>query len=172
MSLASYNVARPHRINTLRPEQNSWHLADDIFKIISLKGEFYIDGLMQERRNPSALAMELSLSCSNPTICWFKFCRSYSSLANWLRIILGSGNGLLYEGKKIHQLSIYENHWTCRTFPMAGPKCLMRDFTNLNGIYKAHQKNVWWTMKFFGYAVTAEPMISIIRISDTSGPFY
>ena len=32
---------------------------------------------------------------------------------------------------------------------MAGPKCLMRDFTNLNRIYKAHWTNVWWIMKVF-----------------------
>ena len=29
----------------------------------------YIDGLMQERRNSSASAMELGLSCINPSIC-------------------------------------------------------------------------------------------------------
>ena len=29
-------------INTLRPEQNGRHFADDIFKCILLKGEFYI----------------------------------------------------------------------------------------------------------------------------------
>ena len=29
----------------------------------------YIDGLVQERHNSSALAMELSLSCNNPLIC-------------------------------------------------------------------------------------------------------
>ena len=28
----------------------------------------YIDGLVQERRNPGALAMELRLSCINPLI--------------------------------------------------------------------------------------------------------
>ena len=28
-------------------------------------GVFYIDGLVQERRNSSALAMELCLSCTN-----------------------------------------------------------------------------------------------------------
>ena len=28
----------------------------------------YIDGLVQERRNSSALAMELRLSCTNPSI--------------------------------------------------------------------------------------------------------
>ena len=32
---------------------------------------------------------------------------------------------------------------------MARPKCLMRDFANLSRIYKAHQTNVWWTMKVF-----------------------
>ena len=45
--------------------------------------------------------------------------------------------------------SVHENHRTCRTFPMARPKCLMRDFTNLNRIYKAHWTNVWWTIKVF-----------------------
>ena len=29
-----------------------------------------IDGLLQERRNSSALEMELRLSCTNPTICF------------------------------------------------------------------------------------------------------
>ena len=45
--------------------------------------------------------------------------------------------------------SVHENHWTRRTLPMARHKCLMRDFTNLNRIYQAHQINVWWIMKFF-----------------------
>ena len=29
---------------------------------------FYIDGLVQEKRNSSALAMELRLSCTNPSM--------------------------------------------------------------------------------------------------------
>ena len=29
--------------------------------------EFHIDGLVQERRNSSAFAMELRLSCTNPS---------------------------------------------------------------------------------------------------------
>ena len=45
--------------------------------------------------------------------------------------------------------SVHENHWTCRTFPMARPKCPMRDITNLNRIHKAHRTNVWWIMKVF-----------------------
>ena len=32
---------------------------------------------------------------------------------------------------------------------MARPKWLMRDFTNLNRIYKAHRTNVWWIIKVF-----------------------
>ena len=43
--------------------------------------------------------------------------------------------------------SVQENH---RTFLIARPKCLMRDFTNLNRIYKAHRTNVWWIMNFSG----------------------
>ena len=31
--------------------------------------DHHFDGLVQERRNSSALAMELRLSCSNPSIC-------------------------------------------------------------------------------------------------------
>ena len=45
--------------------------------------------------------------------------------------------------------SVQENHTTHRTFLMAGPICLMRDFKNLNRILKAHQTNVWWIMKVF-----------------------
>ena len=41
--------------------------------------------------------------------------------------------------------SVHENHQTCQTFPIARPKCLMKDFTNLDTgrIYKAHRTNVW-----------------------------
>ena len=40
----------------------------------------YVDGLVQERRNSSALAMELRLSCPNPSMClrqtasWIRYC--------------------------------------------------------------------------------------------------
>ena len=45
--------------------------------------------------------------------------------------------------------SVHGNHRTCRTFPMAWPKCPMRDFTNLNRTCKAHWTNIWWAMKVF-----------------------
>ena len=54
-----------------------------------------------------------------------------------------------YHGPHPTPPSVHENHRTCQTFPMARPKCLMRDFTNLNRTYEAHQTNVWWTMKVF-----------------------
>ena len=59
-----------------------------------LVSRLYIDGLVQERRNSSSLAMELHLSCINPSICimyhmfvknshieawrkWLPFCRRH-----------------------------------------------------------------------------------------------
>ena len=35
---------------------------------LSTETSLYFDGLVQERRNSSALAMELRLSCTNPSI--------------------------------------------------------------------------------------------------------
>ena len=48
-----------------------------------------------------------------------------------------------------HICTVHKNHRTFRTFLMARPKCLMRDFTNLDRIYKAHRTNVWWTTEVF-----------------------
>ena len=45
--------------------------------------------------------------------------------------------------------SVGEKRRTRQTFLMARPKCLMGNFTNSYRIYKAHQTNVWWTMKVF-----------------------
>ena len=44
----------------------------------------YIDGLVQERRNSSALAMELRLSCTNPSIWTCYSCTLYST-HSWLQ---------------------------------------------------------------------------------------
>ena len=43
--------------------------------------------------------------------------------------------------------SVGKKRWTRRKFPMARPKCLIDDFINSCRICKAHQTNVWWTMK-------------------------
>ena len=40
-----------------------------------LQGD-HLDGLVQERRNSIALAMELRLSCINPSICLTGYCHS------------------------------------------------------------------------------------------------
>ena len=42
-----------------------------------------IDGLVQERRNSSALAMELRLSCTNPSISWEVLHIPKSSIMNY-----------------------------------------------------------------------------------------
>ena len=64
------------------------------------------DGLVQERRNSSALAMELHLSCTNPSILFWVNYAAVSSmqlLTHWGRVthiyvgkltIIGSDNGL------------------------------------------------------------------------------
>ena len=44
------------------------------------------------------------------------------------------------------RFSVSEKH---RILPMAKAKCLVGDLTNLYSIYKAHQTNVWWSMKVF-----------------------
>ena len=64
--------------------------------------------------------------------------------------------------------SVHENHWTHQTFLMARPKCLMRDFTNLNRIYKAHQTNVWWIMKVF--QVHCYSIVLNVLKHDNDGP--
>ena len=51
-----------------------WHHSKKKFlkkKGITVMSQEYLGGLMQERRNSSALAVELHLSCINPSICSF-----------------------------------------------------------------------------------------------------
>ena len=68
--------------------------------------------------------------------------------------------------------SAHENHRTCRTCPMARPKCLMINLTNLNRIYKAHQPNVRWTMKVFQLHCIHiwDPHFVIIMLADWLAP--
>ena len=72
--------------------------------------------------------------------------RSRKSHLSWLNSI---SRLKLTQARRCQICSVHENRRTCRTFPMARPKCLMGDFTILNRIYKAHRTNVWWTMKVF-----------------------
>ena len=54
-----------------------WFCLSFISWFIVINAEDYLDGLVQERRNSSALAMELRLSYTNPSICL--------NALNWLR---------------------------------------------------------------------------------------
>ena len=42
--------------------------SNDQFQVPIMYGRAHVDGLVQERRNSSVLAMELRLSCTNPAI--------------------------------------------------------------------------------------------------------
>ena len=55
-------VTRPHWFNLSDPQKSLTHVENELSDI---------SGLVQERRNSSALAMELRLSCTNPWICHY-----------------------------------------------------------------------------------------------------
>ena len=57
-------------------------------------------------------------------------------------LALCEGNKSVTGGFHSLRASVGKKRRTHRTFPMARPKCLMGDFTNFYGIYKAHQTNV------------------------------
>ena len=63
-------------------------------------------------------------------------------------------------------ISVHENHWTHRTFPMARPKHLMKDFTNLNRLYKAHWTNVWWILKVFRVHCIIAPKLVALSLHE------
>ena len=90
-SMSPYGIARPQWVNSLAPGRcGSIFLSiihEHVLQIIFMKTSCKIaprwmpqntcediDGLVHERCNSSALAMEFSLSCINPLICqhWFK----------------------------------------------------------------------------------------------------
>ena len=52
-------------LRNLYLHENAWQTAN-----FSAHLFIYIDGLMQERRNSIAKALELRLSCINPSIWW------------------------------------------------------------------------------------------------------
>ena len=51
---------------------NLWERQDG-YKYIYIYMHIYIDGLVQERHNPSVLAIELRLSCTNPSISYILY---------------------------------------------------------------------------------------------------
>ena len=60
--------------NSLRTRQNRHHFADDIFKDI-----YFNENVLISIRNSIANALELRLSCTNPSIC-------HSELMSWMWI--------------------------------------------------------------------------------------
>ena len=127
--------------------------------------------LEQDCSNSIANMLELLQSCTKPLICTWKTL-SQIIIDNYL--ILNAGVrwyldamywpwrvNISYEififllnpcnntWRSFICYSIHENHRTCQTYPMARPKCLMRDFTNFNRIYNAHRTKVLLTTKVF-----------------------
>ena len=51
--------------------QHNWYRIMEWWRVLSIYTD-RMDGFVQERRNSSASAMELSLSCTNPSICVMK----------------------------------------------------------------------------------------------------
>ena len=106
-------------------------------RAVYLSGKNYCErGLfLPNRRQPGAVPCQTGLGANVP---WFVGL-TLAVLNRWTQNVIIWGK----------DSSVHENHRTCQTFPMARPKCLMRDFTNFNRIYKAHIINVWWTMNVF-----------------------
>ena len=65
------------------------------FSVVPCCSVEHIDGLVQERPKSSALAMELRLSCTNPSTCWY-----VSGMARWWDI----GCPVSYNGSNPWQL--------------------------------------------------------------------
>ena len=71
-----------------------------------------IDMLGQERHNASALAMELCLSCTNPSQCNAVWEKKYFNLNLNLRVVLGWF--LLCKSRYIEGLPLISDCWTVR----------------------------------------------------------
>ena len=80
-----YRGIRVGLSQVVAPDASLWYLSllDEVVdhgpvdvSIQMTSSYFYIDGLVQERRNPSALAIELRLPCTNPLI-YFLFLSSW-----------------------------------------------------------------------------------------------
>ena len=72
-------LGRDELLSTISHEYVTYHIkrwfyavpidsAENNYHICLPPAEYHIDGLVQERRNPSALAMDLRLSCTKPSI--------------------------------------------------------------------------------------------------------
>ena len=60
----------------------------------------YIDGLVQERRASTANALELRLSCTNPSICYWSILVDFTNIIQ----VLLDGNGTSANDKTLKNL--------------------------------------------------------------------
>ena len=81
----------PTGLNTLKLSQNCHHFTDNIFKCIFVNEKqklkffepkikihiLYVDKLVQKRHNSIANALELCLSCTNPSMWYLEFVRKF-----------------------------------------------------------------------------------------------
>ena len=121
-----------------------------IYQNAKFHSEYNIDVLVQDRCNSSALAMELRLSCTNPSIC-YNLCTALS--LNWLRpsdahmnqVIIWTNAGILLIGPlgtnfseiliKIHTFSCI---WKCRLVNKWQPFCLGLNVLTHYGLVLPH----------------------------------
>ena len=70
----------------------------------------YFDGLMQERRNSSALVMELRLSCTNPSTLSTTMPCKQQPIHRWIRNLLSNG---LIGNKVLHKMVLKKPTLEC-----------------------------------------------------------
>ena len=128
----------------------------------------HFDGLMQVRRNPGALAMELRLSCTNPSSCYDNFTvRIWISLVEllcWFLLIFKASKDSEFRNFYIVLLLTWTRCWTQIWDAMSslgnrvtwfwriwriGPhrdhwkSCCKKNFLNIS-----HVKKIWMALLF------------------------
>ena len=94
-------------------QEARWHVARRHQARISLVlRNVQIDGLVQERCNSSALAMELRLSCTNPSK-WVNSLVPSDNIWQQIWVNIGAGNGLLPDSAKPFPVPTLSNHHSC-----------------------------------------------------------
>ena len=92
--LGNLGCAGEIKCHFMRKAQPSYSVSQTIDEIITQVSYEYIDGLVQKRLNSSALAMELSLSCTNLSICIFNIktlmIKSYYYFAHTIAVQLSA----------------------------------------------------------------------------------
>ena len=108
-SLFGLSTKKPLNCSTLLSlcEEDHWLTADSLYNGTVMRKAFpcydvivcYLDGLMQERRNSSALAMELRLSCFNPSI-WDTRANTHLIALCITLCVLGPGGWIFLDSRR------------------------------------------------------------------------